>query len=95
MCESSSNRACPLQRYWSFAVVYRRSYPYGIAQAQQENSMPPRPMVQIALFEDASAVPLPTLPQDVQIQLQQQMVQWIRAIAVAINQGEDDEQDHR
>jgi hypothetical protein len=57
--------------------------------------MPPRPMVQIALFEDASAVPLPTLPQDVQIQLQQQMVQWIRAIAVAINQGEEDEQDHR
>ncbi|CAE6722553.1 MULTISPECIES: hypothetical protein [Burkholderiaceae] len=57
--------------------------------------MPPRPMVQIVLFEDASAVPLPTLPQDVQLQLQQQMVQWIRAIAVAINQGEDDEQDHR
>jgi hypothetical protein len=75
--------------------VYRRSYPYGIAQAQQENSMPPRPMVQIALFEDASAVPLPTLPQDVQLQLQQQMVQRMRAIAVAINQGEDDEQDHR
>ena len=57
--------------------------------------MPPRPMVQMVLFEDASAVPLPTLPQDVQLQLQQQMVQWIRAIAVAINQGEDDEQDHR
>jgi hypothetical protein len=57
--------------------------------------MPPRPMVQIVLFEDASAVPLPTLPQDVQFQLQRQMVQWIRAIVVAINQGEDDEQDHR
>jgi hypothetical protein len=57
--------------------------------------MPPRPMVQIALFEDASAVPLPTLPQDVQLQLQQQMVPWMRAIAMAINQGEDDEQDHR
>jgi hypothetical protein len=57
--------------------------------------MPPRPMVQIALFEDASAVPLPTLPQDVQLQLQQQMVQWMRAIAVAINQREHDEQDHR
>ncbi len=74
--------------------MYRRSYPYGIARAQQENSTPPRPMVQIVLFEDASAVPLPTLPQDVQLQLQQQMVQWIRAIAVAINQG-GDEQDHR
>jgi hypothetical protein len=57
--------------------------------------MPPRPMVQIALFEDAGAIPLPGLPQDVQLQLQQQMVQWMRAIAVAINQGEDDEQDHR
>ncbi|CAB3774721.1 hypothetical protein LMG29542_08099 [Paraburkholderia humisilvae] len=45
--------------------------------------MPPRPMVQIALFEDASAVPLPTLPQDVRHQLQQQVVQWMRAIAVA------------
>lgn len=56
--------------------------------------MPPRPMVQIALFEDASAVPFPTLPQEVQLQLQQQMVQWMRAIAVTINQGEGDEQDH-
>jgi hypothetical protein len=66
-----------------------------MAQAHQENAMPPRPMVQIALFEDVGAVPLPKLPQDVQLQLQQQMVQWMRAIAVAINQGEHDEQDHR
>jgi hypothetical protein len=57
--------------------------------------MPPRPMVQIALLEDAGASLLPNLPQDVQLQLQQQMVQWMRAVAVGINQGEDDEQDHR
>ncbi|MFT0175078.1 hypothetical protein ACLKMY_40565 [Paraburkholderia mimosarum] len=56
--------------------------------------MQPRPMVQIALFEDAGAIPLPKLPEDVQLQLQQQMVQWMRTIAVAINQGENDEQDH-
>jgi hypothetical protein len=57
--------------------------------------MPLRPMVQIALFEDADAIHLPKLPQDVQLRLQQQMVQWMRAIAVAINQGEHDEQDYR
>jgi hypothetical protein len=57
--------------------------------------MPLRPMVQIALFEDADAIHLPKLPHDVQLRLQQQMVQWMRAIAVAINQGEHDEQDYR
>ena len=57
--------------------------------------MPPRPMAQTVLFDDAEAQRLPHLPQEVQIQLLQQMVQWMQAVAVAINKGEHDEQDHR
>lgn len=57
--------------------------------------MPRRPMAQTVLFDDAEEQPLPHLPQDVQIQLLQQMVQWIQAVAVAINKEERDEQDHR
>lgn len=57
--------------------------------------MPPSPMAQTVLFEDAEVQPLPQLRQDVQIQLLQQMVQWMQAVAVAINKGERDEQDYR
>ena len=57
--------------------------------------MPPRSMAQTVLFDDVEVRPPPQLPQDVQIQLLQQMVQWMQAIAVAINKGEHDEQDHR
>ena len=57
--------------------------------------MPPRPMAQTVLFEDAESTPLPQLQQDVQTQLLQQMVQWMQAVAGAINKGEHDEQDHR
>ena len=57
--------------------------------------MPPRPMAQTVLFDEAQEQPLPHLPQEVQIQLLQQMVQWIQAVAVAINKEERDEQDHR
>jgi hypothetical protein len=58
--------------------------------------MQPRPMVQKVLFEDdAESAPLPQLQQDVQIQLLQQMVQWMQAVAVAINKERHDEQDHR
>lgn len=57
--------------------------------------MPPRPMAQTLLFEDAEDAVLPHLPQDVQIRLLQEMVQWMRAVAVAINKEERDEQDHR
>jgi hypothetical protein len=56
--------------------------------------MPPRPMAQTALFDEDDPQPLPHLPQDAQIQLLQQMVQWVQAVAVAINKGEHDEQDH-
>ena len=56
--------------------------------------MPQRPMDQIALFDDDAAIRLPKLPQDVQLQLQQQTVQWMRSIAIAINRGRQDEQDH-
>ena len=57
--------------------------------------MPPRPMAQTVLFDDPEEQPLPQLPQDVQIQLLRQMVQWMQTVAVAINKGEHDEQDHR
>ena len=57
--------------------------------------MPPRPMAQTALFEDAESTPLPQLQQDVQTQLLQQMVQWMQGVAVAINKERHDEQDHR
>jgi hypothetical protein len=57
--------------------------------------MPPRPMAQTVLFDDAEEQPLPQLPQDTQFHLLQQMVQWMRVVAVAINTGERDEQDHR
>lgn len=57
--------------------------------------MPPRPMTQRVLFEDAESTPLPHLQQDVQTQLLQQMVQWMQAVAVAINKEQSDEQDHR
>jgi hypothetical protein len=57
--------------------------------------MPPRPMAQTVLFDDAEEQPPPQLPQDRQIHLLQQMVQWMRVVAVAINKGERDEQDHR
>ena len=57
--------------------------------------MPPRPMAQTVLFDAAEEQPLPQLPQDVQIHLLQQMVQWMRVVAVVINKGERDEQDHR
>ncbi|HET9643599.1 MAG TPA: hypothetical protein VFP68_09640 [Burkholderiaceae bacterium] len=57
--------------------------------------MPPRPMAQTVLFEDTEDSPLPHLPQDVQLQLLGQMVQWMQAVAAAINKGEHDEQDHR
>ena len=57
--------------------------------------MPPRQMAQTVLFDDVEEQPLPQLPQDTQIHLLQQMVQWMRVVAVAINKGERDEQDHR
>jgi hypothetical protein len=53
-------------------------------------------MAQKVLFEDdAESTPLPQLRQDVQTQLLQQMVQWMQAVALAINKERHDEQDHR
>ena len=56
--------------------------------------MPPRQMAQTVLFDDAEAQPLPHLPQDLQIQLLRQMVQWMQAVALGINKEASDEQDH-
>jgi hypothetical protein len=57
--------------------------------------MLPRPMAQTELFQDAESPPLPRLPQDVQIELLRQMVQWMQAAALGINKEAHDEQDHR
>ena len=56
--------------------------------------MPPCPMAQTVLFDDPEVQPLPHVPQDVQIQLLQQMVKWMQSVAVTINE-EHNEQDHR
>lgn len=56
--------------------------------------MAPRQLAQTLLFNDADADPLPQLPQEVQVQLLQQMVQWMQALALAINKEPRDEQDH-
>ena len=50
---------------------------------------------QTELFKDLESTPLPQLQQDVLIQLQHQMVQWMQAVALAINKERNDEQDHR
>ncbi|MHB1701981.1 MAG: hypothetical protein ACYCSN_17980 [Acidobacteriaceae bacterium] len=58
--------------------------------------MQPRPMAQKVLFEDdADSTPLLQLQQNVQIHLLQEMVQWMQAVALAINKERHDEQDHR
>lgn len=56
--------------------------------------MPPRPLAQSELFKDLESTPLPHLQQDVQIRLLHQMVQWMQAVALAINKERHDEQDH-
>jgi hypothetical protein len=57
--------------------------------------MPRRQTTQRVLFEDTESSPLPQLPQDIQAQLFQQMVQWLQAVAVKINEEARDEQDYR
>lgn len=55
--------------------------------------MPPR-VVQRLLFEDVESQPHPQLEPEVRVQVLQLMVQWMQAVAVAINQEVSDEQDH-
>lgn len=57
--------------------------------------MLPRLMAQTELFRVAESPPVLRLPQDVQIELLRQMVQWMQAVALAINKEAHDEQDHR
>ena len=57
--------------------------------------MPPRQEAQRVLFDDAESPPVPELHRDLQAQLLQQMAQWMQAVAVAINEGERNESDHR
>ena len=56
--------------------------------------MPHRQIVQKDLFDGNDVTPLAQLTPQVQIQLQQQMVQWMQAVIVALIQEAHDEQDH-
>jgi hypothetical protein len=47
------------------------------------------------LFEEVPAVPAVRLPLDVQEQLRQALVQWMRALAKMMHEEGGDEQDHR
>jgi hypothetical protein len=56
----------------------------------------PRTICQQELFQEPSAAPAVRLPLDVQQQLRQALVLWMRALAKMIREEEDDdEQDHR
>ncbi len=57
--------------------------------------MPPRPTVQRVLFEDVESQRHPQLTPEIRVQVLQLMVQWMQAVATAIDQEADDEQDHR
>ncbi|CAE6866340.1 hypothetical protein R75461_08300 [Paraburkholderia nemoris] len=56
--------------------------------------MPHRQLAQKDLFEKNNAVPPPQLTPQVRTQLQQQMVQWMQAVAVMLTREVRDEQDH-
>jgi len=55
----------------------------------------PRTRRQRQLFEEAPAVPAARLPLDVQVQLRQELVQWMQALAKMLHKEGGDEQDHR
>lgn len=54
-----------------------------------------RAMRQRGLFEESPVVPTVRLPQEVQENLKQALVQWMQALAKKIHEEEGDEQDHR
>ncbi len=54
-----------------------------------------RPRCQQQLFEGPPVVPAVGFPPDVQDQLRQALVQWLRAAAKGMRQEGGDEQDHR
>ena len=55
----------------------------------------PRAKCQQELFQEPPAVPAVRLPLDVQQQLRQALVQWMRALAKMIREEDDHEQNHR
>lgn len=60
--------------------------------------MPPRPMRQVALFEESDAPALARLAPEVLRQLNEQMVQWMRSVALQIGKQNTEgahEQDQR
>ena len=54
-----------------------------------------RARFQRPLFEEPPAVPNVQLPRDVQEQLRQALVQWMRAVVKTIHGEGDDDQNHR
>ena len=57
--------------------------------------MLPRPTAQRLLFDDAESQNHHPLEPDVRADVLHLMVQWMQAVAAAINQEVKDEQDHR
>jgi hypothetical protein len=57
--------------------------------------MPPRPTSQGVLFENDEPQHLPALDPEVRANALQLMVQWMQAVAMAIEREGHDEQDHR
>ena len=57
--------------------------------------MQPPARRQRQLFEEPPAAPAVRLPRDVQEQLRQALVQWMRALAKMIREEDDREQDYR
>jgi hypothetical protein len=54
-----------------------------------------RAKYQRQLFEEPRTVPAIRLPRDVQEQLRQALVQWLRAMAKRMREEDGHEQDHR
>jgi hypothetical protein len=50
---------------------------------------------QRSLFDGPPAVPAVRLPLDMQAQLRDALVQWLRAVAKAVAKERGDDQDHR
>jgi hypothetical protein len=56
--------------------------------------MQPRARRQRQLFEETRAVPAVQLPQEIQEQLRQALVQWMHSLAKMLRKEESNEQDH-
>ena len=57
--------------------------------------MQSRPTTQRVLFDEVEPQPCPQLSPELRAQVLKQLVLWMQAVAVSINQEVVDEQDHR